>query len=94
MNRICGDRTSLTRPDLSCILPFGHAGVHENAEGGWWDFDPERQWTHRWRVKTRLPERQHWPCRVTARGRLNTVRVEFADGLWVTTSAWSVRRAA
>ena len=45
-----------------------------------------------WRV--RLPDRKGQPCRVTARGALNSVRVEFADGSWVITSRWAVRLAA
>ena len=48
---------------------------------------------HRWRIHTRLPERFGQPCRVTARGRLNSVRVEFDDGFWCITSRWAVRRA-
>ena len=43
--------------------------------------------THYWRVRTRLPERHGQPCRVLARGRLNTIMVEFADGLRVTATA-------
>jgi hypothetical protein len=39
-----------------------------------------------WRVKTRLPERYLTPCRVLARGKLNTCLVEFEDGYRVTTS--------
>ena len=39
-----------------------------------------------WRVKTRLPERFLTPCRVIARGRMNTCLIEFEDGLRVITS--------
>lgn len=39
-----------------------------------------------WRVKTRLPERYMTPCRVLARGKMNTCLVEFEDGYRVTTS--------
>jgi len=45
-----------------------------------------------WHWHVRLPERFGQPCRVTARGRLNSVRVEFTDGCWVITSRWAVRR--
>jgi hypothetical protein len=45
-----------------------------------------------WRWRRRLSERQGQPCRITARGRLNSVRVEFPDGFWVITSRWAVRR--
>ena len=47
---------------------------------------------YRWRIRTRLPERFGQSCKVTARGRLNSIRVEFPDGFWVITSRWSVRR--
>jgi hypothetical protein len=39
-----------------------------------------------WRVKTRLPERYRMPCKVLARGKMNTCLVEFEDGYRVTTS--------
>jgi hypothetical protein len=45
-----------------------------------------------WRWHVRLPERHGQPCRITARGSLNSVRVEFADGFWAITSRWAVRR--
>lgn len=48
--------------------------------------------THYWRVHTRLPERFGQPCRVLARGRRNTILVEFGDGWRVTTSRNYVRR--
>jgi hypothetical protein len=47
---------------------------------------------YRWRIRTRLPERYGQTCWVTARGALNSIRVEFADGFWCITSRWSVRR--
>jgi hypothetical protein len=48
---------------------------------------------YRWRIRTRLPERHSTPCRITARGALNSVRVVLeADGWTVITSRWSVRR--
>jgi len=39
-----------------------------------------------WRVKTRLPERYMKPCKVIARGKMNTCLVEFEDGYRVATS--------
>jgi hypothetical protein len=39
-------------------------------------------------------ERKGQPCRVTARGRMNSVCVEFPDGWRVITSRYAVRRAA
>lgn len=46
---------------------------------------------YRWRVRTRLPDRFGQPCRVLARGALNTCVVEFADGYQVSTSRNYVR---
>lgn len=37
-------------------------------------------------------DRKGQPCRVLARGRLNNVLVEFADGFLVVTSRFAVRR--
>ncbi|MDQ6772753.1 MAG: hypothetical protein M3024_07165, partial [Candidatus Dormibacteraeota bacterium] len=45
-----------------------------------------------WRWHARLPERFGQACRVTARGALNSVRVECPDGFWVITSRCAVRR--
>lgn len=45
-----------------------------------------------WWWKSRLPERRGQPCFVTARGKLNTIRVEFPDGFFVFTSRYAVRR--
>ena len=39
-----------------------------------------------WRVKTRLPERYLTPCKVLARGKMNTCLIEFEDGYRVATS--------
>jgi hypothetical protein len=47
-----------------------------------------------WRWRVRLPERKSQRCRITARGALNSVRVEFPDGFWVITSRWAVRLTA
>lgn len=44
-----------------------------------------------WRWRARLPERFGQDCRATARGALNSVRVEFPDGFWVITARWAVR---
>jgi len=48
--------------------------------------------THFWRVKKVLPERYGQPCRVLARGALNSCLVEFEDGYRVITNRWYVRR--
>lgn len=36
--------------------------------------------------------RKGQPCRVTARGKMNSIRVEFADGYVMITSGNSIRR--
>ena len=48
--------------------------------------------THRWRLRARLPERHGAPCRVTARGTMNSIEVEFADGVRHIVSRFAVRR--
>jgi hypothetical protein len=50
--------------------------------------------THKWRVRTRLPDRFGQRCRVLVRGRMNSVLVEFEDGYRVVTSRYYVRRCA
>jgi hypothetical protein len=50
------------------------------------------EFDHVWYWRSRLPERKGQACRVTARGKLNSIRVEFADGLVVITSRYAVRR--
>ena len=45
-----------------------------------------------WRVSTRLPERKGQPCRVIARGRMNSFLVEFMDGYRVVTSRNYLRK--
>jgi len=47
---------------------------------------------HVWFWRSRLPDRKGEPCRVLARGRMNSVLVEFGDGTRVVTSRWAVRR--
>lgn len=47
--------------------------------------------THVWWWRQRLPDRKGQPCRVLARGKLNTVLVEFQDGYQVFTSRFAVR---
>jgi hypothetical protein len=45
-----------------------------------------------WWWKSRQPERRGQLCFVTARGKMNTIRVEFLDGFTVFTSRYAVRR--
>lgn len=48
--------------------------------------------THYWRVRTTLPDRFGQPCRVLARGRMNSAQIEFEDGTRHIVSRWAVRR--
>lgn len=50
----------------------------------------ENEFDHVWRWNARLPERKGQSCRVLARGRMNSVLVEFVDGARVITSRWAV----
>lgn len=45
-----------------------------------------------WRVKTKFPERFGKPCRVLARGKMNSCEVEFEDGFRAITSRNYLRR--
>lgn len=47
---------------------------------------------YRWRRVLGGLCRHGQPCRVTARGRLNSIRVEFADGWTAITSRNAVRK--
>ena len=46
-----------------------------------------------WYWRARLPERKGQRCRVLARGSLNSILVEFADGYLVVTARYAVRKA-
>jgi hypothetical protein len=48
--------------------------------------------THVWFWKSRLPERKGQRCKVIARGRMNSILVEFEDGFIVVTSRYAVRK--
>jgi hypothetical protein len=47
---------------------------------------------HIWFWKTRLHERKGQACRVLARGKMNSILVEFEDGFKVITSRFAVRK--
>ena len=49
-------------------------------------------WPYIWFWKAVLGERKGQSCKVTARGKMNSIRVEFPDGFKVITSRWAVRR--
>lgn len=46
-----------------------------------------------WRWRTNLPHRQGWPCRVLARGALNSALIEFLDGERHVVSRFAFRKA-
>lgn len=48
--------------------------------------------THYWRLRVRLPERHGQPCRVIACGTMNSILIEFADGVRHVVSRYAVRR--
>lgn len=67
------------------MWPTGYAESFKEAESA--------PLTHVWRVRTRHPERYGQSCRVLARARrMNSILVEFADGMKVVTSRHYVRR--
>lgn len=49
------------------------------------------KFTHVWYWRSRLPERKGRRCRVLARGRMNSILVEFGDGFKVITSRFAIR---
>lgn len=50
--------------------------------------------THVYRWRKWRPDWHGRPCRVVARGSLNSVLIEFADGTRAVTSRFAVRRPA
>jgi hypothetical protein len=50
--------------------------------------------THVYRWRKYRPEFYGLACRVVARGSLNSVLIEFADGERAVCSRWAVRRIA
>lgn len=49
--------------------------------------------THIWRLNKYLPERKGMPCQILARGRMNSILVEFQDGARFITNRYAVRKA-
>lgn len=47
---------------------------------------------HIWFWRSRLPERKGQPCRILARGKMNSIKVQFIDGYTVITSRYAVRK--
>ena len=47
---------------------------------------------HFWRLRKRLPERFGQRCRIIARGSMNSIEIEFEDGVRHIVSRYAVRR--
>lgn len=50
------------------------------------------KFSHYWRIRKLLPERYGHPCRLLATGKLNSVLVEFGDGVRHIVSRYSIRK--
>jgi len=48
--------------------------------------------THYWRIRKWHPERFGDHCVIVARGRMNSILIQFADGYKVVTSRYFVRK--
>ena len=46
-----------------------------------------------WYWRKRLPDRKGQPCKVLARGSMNSILIEFEDGERFVTSRYAVRKA-
>jgi hypothetical protein len=53
-----------------------------------------RDYPYTWRWRAKHGERHGQPCRVWARGTMNSIGVEFADGFRTVTARYAVRRVA
>ncbi len=51
-----------------------------------------KEFPHVWFWRARLPERKGQRCRVLARGKMNSILVEFEDGWQVVASRYAVRK--
>lgn len=48
--------------------------------------------THYWRIRATLPDRYGQNCRILAVGKMNSIQIEFADGVRHIVSRYAVRR--
>lgn len=48
--------------------------------------------THLWRLRCRLPERNGQLCRVLVRGKMGSILIEFADGVQYVVGWRSIRK--
>ena len=54
--------------------------------------DTPNPFSYQWFWKSRLAERKGLPCKVLARGKMNSILVEFEDEYRVVTSRYAVRK--
>jgi hypothetical protein len=54
--------------------------------------EENRAYPYVWFWRSALGDRKGMPCRVLARGRMNSILVEFEDGYRVVTARYAVRR--
>lgn len=52
----------------------------------------EPEFDHVWYWRTNLPERKGQACRVIARGKMNSVWIEFEDGVSHIVSRYAIRK--
>lgn len=55
-------------------------------------FRTDTDYPYKWFWLKKLGDRKNQPCRVLARGRMNSILVEFEDGYKVITSRFAVRK--
>ena len=53
---------------------------------------PVASYPYTWHWRTKHGERHRQPCRVWARGSMNSIGVEFADGFRTVTARFAVRK--
>lgn len=102
-----GRSTLVTRRNPDCRthgLPVGYAALphlRRHAKPGEDDRTVEERlyrdamnsrFDYLWWWRSKLPDRKGQPCRVLARGKMNSVLVEFSDGYRAITSRYAVRR--
>ena len=56
-------------------------------------FSTDMEYSYIWFWKKRLPGRKGKACKVLARGKMNSILVEFSDGYKVITSRYAVRKS-
>jgi hypothetical protein len=54
--------------------------------------EQDEAYPYTWFWKSRLPERKGQRCSILARGKMNSILVEFSDGFKVVTSRYAVRK--